>query len=59
MPDWTEANKDIFGFPVSKKGIMSADQKLEYLLHEVITLQKRIQSLENSLEVILMNSTKK
>ena len=59
MPDWIEANKDTFGFPVTKKGIMSPDEKLEYLLHEVITLQKRILSLENSLEVILMNSTKK
>lgn len=56
MPDWNEAEKDEFGFPLTKKGMLSSNQKLEYLLHEVITLQKRIQSLENSLETILMNS---
>jgi len=49
VPEWKAANRDEFGFPLTKNGKMSIDQKLEYLLEEISALHKRVKSLENSL----------
>lgn len=53
MPDWNEANRDEFGFPLTKEGSMKTDTKLKYLLDEILAIQKRIQSLEDSIGVFI------
>lgn len=53
MPDWNEADRDEFGFPLTREGTMSNNQKMAYLLKEIVALQKRMKSLENSIGSIL------
>ncbi|MFW9991572.1 MAG: hypothetical protein ACFFD4_05900 [Candidatus Odinarchaeota archaeon] len=53
MPDWKEANRDELGFPLTKKGKMDMDQRLQFLLEEITALHARIKTIENSFQILL------
>lgn len=53
MPEWKEASRDSYGFPLTKNGAMTNEERLQYLLEEVLSLHQRVKSLENTLEKLL------
>ncbi len=53
MPEWREAQRDDHGFPMKKDGEMSSEEKLIYLLEEIVALHQRVKSIESTLQQLL------
>ncbi len=53
MPKWKKADRDSSGFPMTSDGIMEIEEKLTYLMEEVLALQLRVKSLEGSIQSVL------
>jgi len=53
MPKWKKADMDSSGFPLTSDGKMEIEEKLAYLLEEVLALQLRVKSLEGSIQSVL------
>ncbi len=53
MPKWKEADRDSSGFPLTSDGEMKIEEKLALLMEEVLALQLRMKSLEESIQSVL------
>ena len=53
MPKWKEADRDSSGFPLTSDGEMEIEEKLALLMEEVLALQLRMKSLEESIQSVL------
>ena len=53
MPKWKKADRDSSGFPLTSSGEMEIEEKLALLMEEVLALQLRMKSLEESIQSVL------
>jgi len=53
MPKWKKADRDSSGFPLTSDGEMGTEEKLVLLMEEVVALQLRMKSLEESIQSVL------
>jgi hypothetical protein len=53
MPNWKKSDRDSSGFPLTSDGKMEIEEKLAFLLEEVLALQLRVKSLEGSIQSVL------
>ncbi len=53
MPKWKKADRDSSGFPLASDGEMKIEEKLALLMEEVLALQLRMKSLEESIQSVL------
>ena len=53
MPKWKKADRDSSGFPLTSNGKMEIEEKLALLMEEVLALQLRMKSLEESIQSVL------
>ena len=53
MPKWKKADRDSSGFPLNSNGEMTIEEKLALLMEEVLALQLRMKSLEESIQSVL------
>ncbi len=49
MPDWKKVKTDNDGFPITRNGKMTTDEKLGYILEEIRALHLRVKSLEETI----------
>ncbi len=53
MPKWKKADRDSSGFPLTSDAEMEIEEKLALLMEEVLALQLRMKSLEESIQSVL------
>ena len=53
MPKWKKADKDSSGFPLTSDREMEIEEKLALLMEEILALQLRMKSLEESIQSVL------
>ena len=53
MPKWKKADRDSSGFPLTSDREMEIEEKLALLMEEVLALQLRMKSLEESIQSVL------
>jgi len=53
MPKWKKTDRDSSGFPLTSNGKMEIEEKFALLMEEVLALQLRMKSLEESIQSVL------
>ncbi len=53
MPKWKKADRDSSGFPLTSDGELEIEEKLSLLMEEVLALQLRMKSLEETIQSVL------